>query len=385
MQDYSTARPATLKRVNMRRFLDELRRSGPSSRADLSRSTGVAAPTSSGIIADLLELGLLESADAPEGLSRSGAKGRPGKLFRLASDTAYVLGVTIGVEECVAVPAGLDGAPRPAMQVNFETPKTYEDLLLAIEAAIRAVEAPGRCLGVGLSVPGLVEERSGRVAFSPNLQILNGRSIGPDLEARLDTKVVCTQEEHALCLAEWISGAGREFSDFIALDLSSGMGMGVVSGGRYVSGRDGFAGEIGHTTVEPDGPFCGCGNRGCLETLATDTAFLHAVRDRLGYLVTMDEAANLDVSSELDRVLSYLAIGLASLVNVFNPEAIILNGRLLDLRPGLLEDLQARVSARALAPSAADVRLFRAKGDKSFGALAGLLDRLFAEVGPRLM
>jgi len=384
---HQSARPATLKRINMRRFLDELRRLGPSTRADLSRVTGVAAPTSSNIIADLLEIGFLEQTE-----TRIAAKGRPGKVFRLAADSAYVIGGTIDVEECVLAPAGLDGIPRRDDNVRFETPQSYEGLLDAICDAVESLRAKavGRCMGLGLSVPGLVDERLGKVAFSPNLHFTDDKSLGPDLALRLGIEVVCTQEEHALCLAEQIVGEAKTLSDFIALDLTSGMGMGVVSSGRYISGRDGFAGEIGHTTVEPNGQVCGCGNRGCLETVATDSSFLHAVRGRLGTKVGFDEVAAmveqgyLDVSKELDSTLSYISIALATLVNLFNPEAIVLNGKVLDLRPDSLEVLSTRMSERALAPSMKRVRLLRSKGDKLQGALAGLLDQVFAAVGPKL-
>jgi len=385
--DYSSARPSTLKRINMRRFLDELRRRGPSTRADLSRVTGVAAPTSSNIIADLLEIGFLEQIE-----NRAAAKGRPGKVFRLASDSAYVIGGTIDVEECVLAPAGLDGVPRRDGQIRFGTPQSYGELIEAICNAVETIrtKAVGRCMGLGLSVPGLVDERLGKIAFSPNLHFTDGKSLGPDLYRRLEIEVVCTQEEHALCLAEQIVGEAKTLNDFIALDITSGMGMGVVSGGRYIAGRDGFAGEIGHTTVEPEGQICGCGNRGCLETVATDSSFLHAVRTRLGTKLALEEVAvmvgqgSLDVSKELDSTLGYIAIALATLVNIFNPEAIVLNGKVLDLRGDSLEVLTARMSERALGPSSKRVRLLRSKGDKLQGALAGLLDQVFAAVGPKL-
>lgn len=383
----STPRPSTLKRINMRRFLDELRQRGPSTRAELTRATGVTPPTSSNIIADLLETGLLEESDG-----RAAAKGRPGKVFRLASASAFIVGATIDVEKCAVAPAGLDGKPKKAETLSFATPPSYEALLDALQNAVQALQdgRSGRCLGLGLSVPGLVEERLGRVAFSPNLQFTNGRSLGPDLEARLGVQVVCTQEEHALCLAEQNLGEAKRLSDFVVLDITSGMGMGVVCGGRYMSGRDGFAGEIGHTTVEPEGPLCGCGNHGCLETLATDKSFLAAVRTRLRTKISLDEVADLvrqgyvDVSQELDSALRYLSIGLASIVNIFNPEAVIIHGKILDLQEDVLPRLTEAMRSRALGPSSEHVQILHAHGAKQDGALAGLLDELFASIGPKL-
>lgn len=385
VSELSSVRPATLKRINMRRFLEEIRRHGPSTRAELSRMTGVAAPTSSNIIADLLDLGYLEEAQG-----RAPSKGRPGKVFRLARQTAYVVGAAIDVERCVVAPAGLEGIAFN--KHSFETPRDYGELIDRIAHQVRQIqrERSGECLGIGLSLPGLVEERSGRVVFSPNLHFTDDHRPGADLEAKLGVSVVCTQEEHALCLAEQIYGQARNLSDFIALDLTSGMGMGVVSGGRFVSGKDGFAGEIGHITVEPNGQKCGCGNYGCLETVATDSSFLAAVRQRLGRRIEFEEIARevaaetLDVSAELDSTFRYLSIGLATLVNIFNPEAIALYGQVLTLRPDAIQDLTDRMRERALRPSSQRVRLLPAQADKLSGALAGMLDQVFAAVGPKL-
>jgi N-acetylglucosamine repressor len=248
----------------------------------------------------------------------------------------------------------------------------------------------GRFLGLGLAVPGLVNEPAGTVAMSPNLHFLDGKPFARDLEMLLGQKVVCTQEEHALCLAEQSLGGAQAYSDYAVLDISSGMGMGVVSGGHYISGRHGFAGEIGHVTVDPDGAICGCGNRGCLETVATDTALLHAVRRRIGRDITFDElirdvaSGALDVSAELDRTLNFLAIALAAVANLFNVESIFLYGRLFDLDANVLPRLIDLMRMRALAPSFADVVVTRSHGSKLYGAFAGLLDDVFAAVGPRL-
>lgn len=384
-----TPRPGTLKRINMRRFLDELRRRGPSTRADLTRAIGVTPPTSSNIIADLLETGLLEESDV-ETISTS--KGRPGKIFRLATTSAFVVAVTIGITECVAAPAGLDGAPRYARASRFPTPPSYEALLEQIAAEVEAIRktTSGRCLGLGLAVPGLVDERNGRVAFSPNLHFLDGQALGPDLAARLGIEVVCTQEEHALCLAEQNLGQAQGLTDFAVVDFSSGVGMGVVSGGRYVSGKRGFAGEIGHTTVQPDGYPCGCGNRGCLETVASDVAFLAAVRARFNESITFEEvearmrSGELDVREELEATLEFVSIGLATVVNLFNPEAVFLHGRMFSLSEAVLPTLYDLVKARALRPSTEEVQLRLARGDKLYGAVTGLLDHVFAAVGPTL-
>lgn len=383
----SSPRPNTLKRINMRRFLDELRRLGPSTRADLTRVTGVAPPTSSSIIADLLQAGYIETTEG-----RPSAKGRPGIFFRLASSAVYVLAVTIGNTECTVAPAGLDGKPDWTYARRIATPAHYELLLQQVQDAISELQLAktGRCLGVGISVPGLVDERTGTIALSSNLPFLTGRSLGPDLEELLGEKVVCLQEDHALCLAEQSIGHAQDLSHFAVIDLTFGLGMGIVSGGKHISGAQGFAGELGHITVEPSGKPCACGNRGCLETVATDAAFLIALRHRLqgdpteNEVFTMVQAGQIDVAEELDRTLDYLAIGLAAVINLFNPQAIFLYGRLLDLSPSALPDLIEKTRRRALGPSGNDCQIRKAEGDKLAGTFTGLIDEVFAAIGPKL-
>ena len=380
------AQASTLKMVNMRRFIEEIRRRGPSTRAELGRATGVAAPTSSTIIADLVECGLIEEAEM-----RSAGKGRPGRVYRLATEDVYVIGATLSPEEFRIAPALLDGSVLTEGLRCVATPADYSRVSKMISAHVAEIHAerPGVCLGFALSVPGLIDERAGRVALSPNLHVIDGQPLGADLAATLKIDVLCVQEEHALCLAEQTSGLGQGLSDFVVLDVTYGMGMGVVSAGRYVSGRDGFAGEIGHMTAEPEGKPCGCGNRGCFETVATDLAFLQAVRERLGAEVGFPEVQFMvreglvDVRPELDQTLAFLAIAVAGIVNIFNPEAVLISSRLFDLGPGVLSRLVELAGERSLAPCR-HAQILPSKANRLEGVLAGLLNHVFARVGPIL-
>src|SRR5205807_5237105 len=123
----------------------------------------------------------------------------------------------------------------------------------------------------GVSMPGLLHRREKRTVFSPNLHQTDGRRLGEDLRNALRIETAILQESHALCLAELTYGAARGVSDFAMLDVSEGLGVGVVNGGRILEGHSGLGGELGHVTVDIHGEPCGCGNHGCLETVATDT------------------------------------------------------------------------------------------------------------------
>ena len=179
-------------------------------------------------------------------------------------------------------------------------------------------------------------------------------------------------------------------TDFAVVDLSQGFGMGVVSDGRFLKGRLGYGGEIGHMTVEPDGKPCGCGNRGCLETVATDRSLAAGVSAGMGTEMDIDEVIRrvhdeaMDPGPVLDRTIEYVAIGVGAVVNVFNPQLVLLHGRMFEIRDDVLDRIVDRARARALAPSMDGCTILRTRADKPVGAVAGAIDHLFSRMGPRM-
>ena len=385
---YPTLRPAVVGKLNERRVLRLLQTRGPLSRAEVARGSGLSAPTVSKAVASLLKAGLLEEADATEL-----ARGRPAPKLRLATDTAQVLGITIDAGHCEVVSAGLDGRLHGDVAI-VPTPTTYAELLAALEAAARALMArPGvRTLGFGLSLPGLVDGRTGRGVLSPNVPLTDGHAPAADLAARLGVECSLLQESHALCLAEQHYGLARGLDDFAVLDVGTGLGLGVMLGGRLLKGHAGLAGEIGHVTaVASDGRKCGCGNTGCLETVASDSALAYHAGLKLGRAVSVDEVIELarsgtvDLSAELASLADYLAIGVAAVVNLFNPAVVFVHSPLFDIDPSLLDRVAAGAAGRALPPSFAGCRVLRAEGTKRQGAVAGIIQHLTESVAPEVV
>jgi N-acetylglucosamine repressor len=375
----SRARPPLLRHLNERQVLEALQAQGTLSRAQIARHTGISAPTVGRVVATLLAQGLLEESQA-----RPEWWGRPGMGLRLASRTASVLGAVVGANCCELVPAGLDGAIREDQVRQFPTPPGYDDLVGAFVKHARQLMdgSTTPVLGLGISMPGLLDRRAKRTVVSPNVHQTDGHALGADLQERLQLDTAILQESHALCLAEQLYGAARGVDDFALFDLSEGLGVGLVNGGRIIAGHGGLAGELGHVTVELDGRPCGCGNHGCLETVATDRAFAAAVAERLGEKRTVEEiiaqvrAGALRVDAEVERVLQYLAVGVAAVINLFNPSKLFIYGRFLDVGPDVFDRLLALTARRALAPSLADCEIIRARGNKRLGAVAGIIHRL---------
>jgi N-acetylglucosamine repressor len=368
-----------LRQLSEREVLEAIQSRGPLSRAEIARCTNISGPTVTRTVSALLEAGLLEEGDA-----RRQALGRPGRVLRLAAKTVCVLGAVVSAKRCELVSAGLDGQIHAEHVRQFATPARYGDLVNAFVRHARQMmgERTTQVLGLGISMPGLLNRRERRTVFSPNLHQTDGQQLGEDLRKRLGLETAILQESHALCLAEMTYGAARDVTDFAMLDISEGLGVGVVHGGHILEGHSGLGGELGHITVDIHGKPCGCGNSGCLETVATDTALASAISSRLRRKISIEEVVALlqsgevQAEKELGEVLEYLAVGLAAVVNIFNPSKVFVYGRLLDAGPDLFERLSERTRRRALAPSMADCEIIRARGSKQLGAVAGIIHRL---------
>ncbi len=382
----SVFQSSLLSRINERQVFRTLQAHGPLSRAEVARRSGISVPTASKAVESLLRAGLLEEGHASEA-----ARGRPARHVRLANRTAGVLGLVLDVGLCRLVGAGLDGKLHSERAVVFPTPPTYEGFLDAATDAARSFLAPpgAAMLGLGISMPGLIDTHCRQGILSPNLPMTDGRSPSLDLAERLGLECVLVQEAHALCLAERWYGAAKDLEDFAVLDVTTGVGLGVMSGGRLLNGHSGLAGEIGHITVQPNGRLCGCGNLGCLETLACDAALAELVSHRLGRRLSLDDLLGDRcrpgvTAAELDDVVHYLGIGLAAVVNLFNPATLFVHGRLFELEAGLFDRVLDETRRRALPPSLADCRIVRAQATKPQGAVAAIIEHLTNALVPVL-
>lgn len=386
----SNARPSLLRRLNERSILQTLQARGPLSRADLTRLTGISGPTVTRAVLALLDAKLVEEEE-----SRQGHVGRPGKIVRLARSGVTLVGVVIGTRTCQVVRGNLDGQVNPANRLQIPTGTSYPDLIEAIAEPIRAWRSSldEEILGVGVSLPGLFDSRAARSIKSPNVPMTNGQYVGEDLQAALGhgLDVAILHECAGLALAEQLYGGARGETNFAIVDITEGLGMGVVEHGKLLQGHSGLAGEIGHTTVNLDGRLCGCGNHGCLETEATDNALLTRVADRLEQEspellpedgISMDwlrlavQEGRVDVTADLLRLSTYLSIALSAVINIFNPRRLFVYGECFDLDPNFFERTIAATRLRALKPSMDDCEILRTRANKQLGALAAAIHPL---------
>jgi predicted NBD/HSP70 family sugar kinase len=379
-----------LSKINERRVLEFIQAHGPSSRADMARACGMSAPTVSKAAASLIRHGFLEESGLSEGF------GRPGKLLQLDAKSANVLWVVVDAGTCWTGSARLDGEIAKETMRSFSTPSTYSELLLAIVSQVAEIvdgkmsDVSSRFRGVGVSLPGLLNTRRDQTVMSPNLHLLDGQSLATDLSLRIGLRCVALQESHALCVGERMYGAARGMDDFAMLDVSTGLGLGIFSGGRLLTGNSGLAGELGHITVERAGIRCGCGNQGCLETVATDSAFAREISQILGAPVGITEAIETmrirpaDTNEVVERTIDYLAIAVAAVINVFNPSTLFLHGMLAGSDPAVFDRVLDEVKKRTLKPSLADCRILQSQGNKRLGAAAGIILALTDDLAPSM-
>jgi predicted NBD/HSP70 family sugar kinase len=373
MPNVMTLRPSLVGRYNERQILRLLQSRGPLSRAEVSRISGLSAPTVSKAVGALVTSGLLEETDVTEN-----QRGRPANKIRLATETAQVVGVVIDREHCTILAAGLDGRLNNGV-AKVASPETYEETLeTLVEKCSGLIERPGiKTLGLAVSVSGLVDNRTGLGILSPNVPVTNGQSPARDLQERLNIPCQVVQELHGLCLAEKMYGRARDLNDFVLLDADVGLGVGVMLRGKLLLGHNGMAGEMGHITVVPEGGRqCGCGNRGCIETLASDSALAWRIGQSVGRALSIDEGIEMATAEprrfarELAETADALGIAVAAANNIFNPEAILINTRLFDADASLFDRVVGTAKSRALRPSIAACRIERALGTKWQGAIA---------------
>lgn len=375
-----SATPALVRQVNIRKVMEILRSNPPLSRAKIIRLSGISSPTMTKLFEDLQKSGIIREVK-----SKASGRGRPSKHYTLSTKKLQVFGAVIGVKKCRIFTASPSLKLKKINEREFATPYSYQEMLLQFRQFVEdEMQSEIKFMGLGISVPGLINTIKQTVETCPNIHYLDGKSPALDIVKGFELKTVTIQEEHALCLAEHALGNTGDTKNFVMLDISEGMGMGVFSNGRYVSGECGFAGEIGHIPLGAPNNKCGCGRIGCLETSATDTALLEMIE--LNNKISMDElnkmisSGEFNIDEELEIVLDYLAKALCVIINLFNPGLILINGRLFDLKIGIMEKLESRIKDYAMLPSCNICKIKRTSASRDIGAIASISNVLIDSI-----
>ena len=331
----SAARPDAIRRHNLALILGHVHRDGFLTRAELTQRLGVSRSTIGALVADLIELGLVEES-VPTGGDRVG---RPSHVVGPREDGPYVVAVDVDVTHVTSAAIALGGLALSRFTVptgpDPVSPEHVADLVASsVDELHRLLGRPGS--GVGVSVPGTVDKHTGTVGVAPNLGWHEAR-LGDLLAARLGpgVPIAVGNDADLSLLAELSRGSARGCRDAVCLIGRIGVGAGVLVNGQPVTGRDGRAGEVGHNVVSPDGPPCHCGKHGCLETMIGDEALLRlAGRDvepteqNVAALLDDARAGDQTALSAVRSIAGWLGQALGNLVNTLNPQRVILGGSL---------------------------------------------------------
>jgi predicted NBD/HSP70 family sugar kinase/biotin operon repressor len=355
------------RRISRLRIVDTLRAGGEMSRADVARATGLSRPMVSNLVHELRSTGLvLEDAEPVSTRGRRG--GRPPIVLRLNASAGAAVGIDFDHSRVSVAVSDLALQSRVQRTEPLDPTQAAEDGLdLAADMVERAlVDADvdrSRVVGVGMALPGTIEQPYGVVGPSSVLPQWTGVAAAAEMGRRLGLPVVADNDANLGAVAEAAFGAARRAQDVFYVKITSGIGAGVIVKGGLYRGAAGRAGEIGHVRVRQDGPICRCGRRGCLETVASTDALRRALRhdhDRDVTVAGMIEGARAG-DADCRRAITDggRALGgvLAAVLNVLNPEMVVIGG---DLAPvgDILVDAAAHVIASdALAESAACARV----------------------------
>ncbi|MET8025346.1 ROK family transcriptional regulator [Streptomyces avermitilis] len=345
-----------MRRRNLARVMHTVSAEGPLSRAAVASHIGLTRAAVSTLVDELIRSGLLEEL----GPERPGRVGRPGSALAVSGRGPAGIGAEIGVDHLAVCAVDLRGAVRArAVRNGTNRGRQPEAVIGELTRLVRQVvaEAEQQGLwpaGLAVAVPGLVARDARTVVRAPNLDWHD-----TDLGALLPDELPLTVDNEANFggLAELWLGDGTP-RDFLHVSAEIGIGGAVVVDGRLLRGTRGFAGELGHVPVHPDGPECACGGRGCLEQYAGEEAVLRAAglepgQDRVGLLAERAAQGDEDVRGALRDAGTALGIALTGAVNLLDPETVVLGGALAGLAPWLLPSLERELARRTAGPACA--------------------------------
>jgi predicted NBD/HSP70 family sugar kinase len=365
MEDEAGSTPS-LRASNRLRVIQALQVLGVTSRADLARHTGLSRSTVSTIVAGLQAENMVVDRDA-DGRTAAGGGGRPPTLIALDPAAGFAVGIDFGKRHLAVALADLShqllAEEWREMADDYDAEAGMEQAAELVEVVLDTAGVDsGRLLGVGMGLPGPVH-RSGVVGSSAILPGWAGTHAAERMGERLSMEVWLGNDANLGALAEATWGAGRDAHGLVYLKLATGIGAGIVIGGRLFEGTGGTAGEIGHTSLDETGDICRCGSRGCLETYASGSAIAGLLSRSLSEALTLDDvlARAVDGDPGCRRALAdagrHIGASVADLCNLINPERIVVGGSMAIAGDVLLDPLREAVRLRAIPSAADDVRI----------------------------
>lgn len=349
-------RSETVRRANLAAIVRELHVRGPQSRSELVARTGLTRTAIRALIGELVAGDLV----VEERRALAGAPGRPSPLVRPKPAAVLVLAIQVAVDSLAAALVGLGGAPLERIRISRPRGHFSVDEIVAdlrdLTDRLPVSRHRHEIVGVGVAMAGLVRRADGVVSRAPNLgwqDVPLGEKLAAVLD--LDVPVHVANEADLAAMAELRRGAARGADDLLLIWGEVGVGGGIIVDGKPLTGVAGYAGEIGHVSVNPGGRRCGCGSIGCWETEVGEGALLRRAgrpedggSDEVEALLADAAAGDRRAIEALDEVGRWLGIGLAGFTNVLNPRVIVLGGFFAQAYPFIDRALDRELDGMAL-------------------------------------
>lgn len=390
---------ASMKLKNQLAILKSIREEGPISRVDIKERTRLSWGTVTTSTKELLDRGIItEIGSVTTGVGR-----RPVELDLNRSNN-FVLGLQLGSRLVRAVLMDVKGTVVDELEVPVDARGTSREILACLLDTGRRIlqkHSISRTLlaGVGIAAPGAVDFTTGVCLYAPHHPHLKDVPLKRKFERAFGVPCFVDHDFNCFVLSELLFGYGKGVDSFICVLVGNGMAAGIVLHGEVYRGADSFAGEFGHTCIDQDGPLCACGNRGCLETLASgssiaasalrelpsnpDSAILAAARGDHNKITAETVAIAARQGDRLAREIyarmgAVLGVGISNLINTFNPRCIILGGRVSKASELFLPSCMESVRKRAWYASTKDVKVSRLERGEVLGAAALVLQQIFS-------
>jgi len=341
-----TGDAAYIKKINRSLIIKEIIKAGMISRADLSKVTALTRATISAQVADLLEEGLIV-----ETMLEHNPVGRKPIMLSLNGEAGYALGIDLDYGKISFLLTDLLGQPVVSESIEIHT-TDYSEILHILMQHIKQFKAEYTdsrygMIGVAISIHGLVAKDE-VVHFVPRLG-WNEIDLKNDLEKELDVDVYIENNANLSSFAERVF-FHHQTENLLCATLYSGIGLGMMMNNDFFRGHDGFAGEAGHMIIVPGGRPCKCGNKGCWERYASESMIFEFLAEKkqikhLSYehIQSWLDEGDEEVTNLMEELLYYLSIGLNNMINMYNPDVVVLDSELLRMYPGALDKIKGNL------------------------------------------
>ncbi|MCR1834816.1 ROK family transcriptional regulator [Oceanobacillus caeni] len=342
-----------VKQINKTIVFNTIKDKGPVSRAQISKDTGLNKATVSTMVSELLK----ESFVNEIGSGQSSGGRKPVMLY-FNQHAGYSIGIDLGVNYILGILTNFNG---DIIEKNMKTLNTLEideiinQIFLSIESLMKkAPESPYGIIGIGIGVPGQVDQHE-RILFAPNLNWKN-IDLKKIVEDRFSIPTSIENEANAGATGEQLYGAGKDITNQIYVSIGIGIGTGIIINNRLYRGSSGISGEMGHFTIDTNGIKCSCGNRGCWELYASESALFKIAEKQdlasknveidLDFLLTEAQKGNPKVLQLLNTLGENIGFGIINIINTFNPEVIIIGNRMAQFENWIMNPIKRVLEER---------------------------------------